>query len=171
MGNWIEDIHTQTKHTSYLSRKPREFSCIFFLAGVNFYRFNAKNWQFTVYFAVIAQKIDNFLCILSEFTRFFGVNFILQKFCSCKKMTNMRYGQLPNQIVFVLTIFLENGEIYHSDVLIYTDVILIWFQGALNNVPVVNNPGLNILLGALKGAKRNQFHQHTFTSTKRNCDR
>ena len=73
--------------------------------------------------------------------------------------------------VFVLTIFLENGEICHSDVLIYTDVILIWFQGALNNVPVVNNPGLNILLGALKGAKRNQFHQHTFNSTKRNCDR
>ena len=22
--------------------------CTFFLAGVNFYRFNAKNWQFTV---------------------------------------------------------------------------------------------------------------------------
>ena len=37
----------------------------FFLAGVNFYRFNAKNWQFTVYFAVITQKIDNLLCILS----------------------------------------------------------------------------------------------------------
>ena len=37
----------------------------FFLAGVNFYRFNAKNWQFTVYFAVITQKIGNFLCILS----------------------------------------------------------------------------------------------------------
>ena len=52
-------------HTSYLSRKPREFSWKFFLAGVNFYRFNAKNWQFTVYFAVITQKIGNFLCILS----------------------------------------------------------------------------------------------------------
>ena len=39
-------------------------SCKFFLAGVNFYRFNAKNWQFTVYFAVIMQKIGNFLCIL-----------------------------------------------------------------------------------------------------------
>ena len=37
----------------------------FFLAGVNFYRFNAKNWQFTVYFAIITQKIGNFLCILS----------------------------------------------------------------------------------------------------------
>ena len=56
---------SSTSHTSYLSREPREFSCNFFFAGVNFYRFNAKNWQFTVYFAVIAQKIGNFLCILS----------------------------------------------------------------------------------------------------------
>ena len=32
---------------------------------VNFYRFNAKNWQFTVYFAVITQKNGNLLCILS----------------------------------------------------------------------------------------------------------
>ena len=38
--------------------------CKFFLAGVIFYRFNAKNWQFTVYFAVITQKIGNLLCIL-----------------------------------------------------------------------------------------------------------
>ena len=52
-------------HTSYLSREPWEFSCKFFLSGVNFYRFNAKNWQFTVYFAVITQKIGNLLCILS----------------------------------------------------------------------------------------------------------
>ena len=52
-------------HTSYLSRTPRIFSCKFFLAGVIFYKFNAKNWQFTVYFAVITQKIGNFLCILS----------------------------------------------------------------------------------------------------------
>ena len=36
-----------------------------FLAGLNFYRFNAKNWQFTVYFAVITQKIGNLLCIFS----------------------------------------------------------------------------------------------------------
>ena len=27
--------------------------CKFFLAGVNFYRFNGKNWQFTVSFVVI----------------------------------------------------------------------------------------------------------------------
>ena len=52
-------------HTWYLSRTPRIYSCKFFLAGVNFYRFNAKNWQFSVYFAVITQKIGNFLCILS----------------------------------------------------------------------------------------------------------
>ena len=52
-------------HTWYLSRAPRACLCKFFLAGVNFYRFNAKNWQFTVYFAVTTQKIGNFLCILS----------------------------------------------------------------------------------------------------------
>ena len=37
----------------------------FFLAGVNFYRFNAKSWQFTMYFAIITQKNGNLLCILS----------------------------------------------------------------------------------------------------------
>ena len=52
-------------HTWYLSRSPRTCQCKLFLAGVNFYRFNAKNWQFIVYFAVITQKIGNFLCILS----------------------------------------------------------------------------------------------------------
>ena len=35
-------------HTSYLSREPREYPCKFFLAGVNFYRFNAKNGHFSV---------------------------------------------------------------------------------------------------------------------------
>ena len=52
-------------HTWYLSQSPRTCPCKFFLAGVNFYRFNAKNWQFTVYFAVITQKNGNLLCILS----------------------------------------------------------------------------------------------------------
>ena len=52
-------------HTSYLSRTPRIYSCKYFLAGVIFFRFNAKIWQFTVYFAVITQKIGNLLCILS----------------------------------------------------------------------------------------------------------
>ena len=32
----------------YLSRTPRIYSCKIFLAGVIFFRFNAKNWQFTV---------------------------------------------------------------------------------------------------------------------------
>ena len=32
-----------------------------------------------------------FLQIYREKLAFFGVNFILQKFCSCKKMTNIRY--------------------------------------------------------------------------------
>ena len=33
-------------HTSYLSREPRVYSCKFFLAGVNYYRFNAKKLAF-----------------------------------------------------------------------------------------------------------------------------
>ena len=53
------------KHTWYLSLAPWAYPCKFFLAGVNFYRFNANNLQFTVYFAVITQKIGNFLCVLS----------------------------------------------------------------------------------------------------------
>ena len=82
LGNWA-------LHTSYLSRAPHIYSCKFFLARVNFFffRFNAKIWQFTVYFAVMTLKIGNFVVIYA----FFGVNFILQKFCLCKKMTNMRY--------------------------------------------------------------------------------
>ena len=63
--NLINFAHGIDVHTWYLSRTPRTCSCKFFWAGVNFYRFNAKNWQFTVYFAVITQKIGNFLCILS----------------------------------------------------------------------------------------------------------
>ena len=66
-------------------------SCKFFLAGVNFYRFNAK--------------IGNLLCKLAIYSANFGANFIFQKFCLCKKMTNMRYGQcvllppLPNLLL------------------------------------------------------------------------
>merc|ERR1712016_289713 len=58
-------------HTSYLSRIPWIYPCKFFLAGVNFYRFSAKNWHF--------------LQILLGKVAFFGVNFILQKFCPCRK--------------------------------------------------------------------------------------
>ena len=54
--------------------------CKFFLAGVNFYRFNAKNWHFR---QILCEKVAFF----TDLTRmaFFGVNFILQKFCQCKK--------------------------------------------------------------------------------------
>ena len=45
-----EEKERELAHTSYLSRTPRIYSCKFFLAGVNFYRFNAK--------------IGNLLCIL-----------------------------------------------------------------------------------------------------------
>ena len=66
----VDFSHCQT-HTSYLSRTHGRCPCKFFLAGVNFYRFNAKNWHFRQ--------------ILHEKVAFFGVNFILQKFCLCKK--------------------------------------------------------------------------------------
>ena len=49
------------KHTWYWSRAPRACSCKFFLAGVNFYRFNAKNWRklafFSANFGVNWQKL------------------------------------------------------------------------------------------------------------------
>ena len=59
-------------HTSYLSRTPRTCPCKFFLAGVNFYRFNAKNWKFTVYFAVITQKLAIY-CVFCRNLRVFSV--------------------------------------------------------------------------------------------------
>ena len=43
--------------------------------------------------------------------RFFGVNFILQKFCPCKKMTNIRYG-------LFLIIVLNKLQMIHSKTLI-----------------------------------------------------
>ena len=56
-------------HTSYLSREPREYPCIFFLAGVNFYRFYAKNWHFrqilrekVTFFTDLTRKIGVFRC-------------------------------------------------------------------------------------------------------------
>ena len=80
----ISDI--SIAHTFYLSQTPQTCLCKKKLPGVNFYRFNAKNWhfrqilrekvaffyrfnaknwQFTVYFAIITQKNGNLLCILS----------------------------------------------------------------------------------------------------------
>ena len=67
--------------------------CKFFLAGVNFYRFNAKNWRklafFGANFGVNGQKLAKNWQKLA----FFGVNFILQKFCLCKK--NDKYEECP----------------------------------------------------------------------------
>ena len=47
-------------HTSYLSRTPQIYLCKFFLAGVNFYRFNAKNWHFR---QILREKVAFFLQI------------------------------------------------------------------------------------------------------------
>ena len=50
----------------HICHEPHEYIRVKkFWAGVNLFRFNAKIWQFTVYFAVITQKIGNLLCILS----------------------------------------------------------------------------------------------------------
>ena len=68
--------------------------CKFFWDGVNFYRFNAKNWQFTVYFAVITQKLAIF-CVFCRNLRVFSVKILFSKNFACvKKMTNMRYAQI-----------------------------------------------------------------------------
>ena len=66
----IAIVPDSSNHTSYLSRKPREFLCKFFLAGVNFCRFNAKNWHFrqilrekvAFFFTDLTQKIGVFRC-------------------------------------------------------------------------------------------------------------
>ena len=50
--------HTSLDHTSYLSRAYERGSCKFFLAGVNFYRFNAKNWHFR---QILREKVAFFL--------------------------------------------------------------------------------------------------------------
>ena len=47
-------------HTSYLSRTPQIYSCKFFLAGVNFYRFSAKNWHIQ---QILREKVAFFLQI------------------------------------------------------------------------------------------------------------
>ena len=57
---WKCFVCKSTKHTSYLSREPRVYSCKFFLAGVNFYRFNAKNWHFR---QILREKVAFFLQI------------------------------------------------------------------------------------------------------------
>ena len=69
---WMKNLFLFWQHTWYLSRSPRTCPCKFFLAGVNFYRFNAKNWQFTVYFAVITQKLAIY-CVFCRNLRVFSV--------------------------------------------------------------------------------------------------
>ena len=49
-----------------------------------------------VFFTDLTLKIRVFLQIQREKLAFFGVNFIFQKFCLCKKMTNIRYGVIMN---------------------------------------------------------------------------
>ena len=44
--NALHFLFIEDEHTWYLSRIPRIYPCKFFLAGVNFYRFNAKNLHF-----------------------------------------------------------------------------------------------------------------------------
>ena len=53
-------VYPHHEHTSYLSREPRVYPCKFFLAGVNFYRFNAKNWPF---WQILREKVAFFLQI------------------------------------------------------------------------------------------------------------
>ena len=77
-------------HTSYLSRIPRIYPCKFFLAGVNFYRFNAKNWHFG---QILREKVAFFFTDFTGKIGVFRLNFILQKICPCKKMTNIRYAE------------------------------------------------------------------------------
>ena len=46
LGCWQPFGLRNPHHTWYLLREPRVYPCKNFLAGVNFYRFNAKNWHF-----------------------------------------------------------------------------------------------------------------------------
>ena len=55
-------------HTSNLSRIPRVYPCKFFLVGVNFYRFNAKNWHFR---QILREKV----AFSTDFTWKIGVFF------------------------------------------------------------------------------------------------
>ena len=61
---WAESTYIENIGESVTELQKRadraDQSVLFFLTGANFYRFNAKNWQFTVYFAVITQKLWQF---------------------------------------------------------------------------------------------------------------
>ena len=62
-----------SSHTWYLSRIPRIYLCKFFLAGINFYRFNAKNWHFR---QILREKVAFFFTDLTWkigiFVRFYA---------------------------------------------------------------------------------------------------
>ena len=73
IGPKVWSLHWLVTHTWYLSWSPRTCPCKFFLAGVNFNRFNAKNWQFTVYFAVITQKKLAIYCVFCRSLCVFSV--------------------------------------------------------------------------------------------------
>ena len=60
----VADLLDRINIPDICHRHHRRCLCKKKLTSVNFYRFNAKNWQFTVYFAEITQKIGNLLCIL-----------------------------------------------------------------------------------------------------------
>ena len=61
---------SSNEHTSYLSQTRGRRPCKFFLAGVNFYRFDAKNWHFrqilrekvAFFFTDLTRKIGVFRC-------------------------------------------------------------------------------------------------------------
>ena len=55
--------HPILEHTSNLSRIPRIYPCKFFWAGVNFYRFNAKNWHFR---QILREKVAFFFTDLKR---------------------------------------------------------------------------------------------------------
>ena len=83
-GSWITGEYQLSLHTSYLSRTRGRRPCKFFLAGVNFYRFNAKNWHFR---QILREKVASF----TDLTRKIGV--FRCKFYS-PKMTNIRYASV-----------------------------------------------------------------------------
>ena len=63
---------------------------------------------------------------------FFGVNFILQKSCLCKKKTNIRYGGHPN-----LSNFLQNGTLCQA----WTSPSLQHFQQCCNSTYLQDHSG------------------------------
>ena len=106
---WWTFVEKKDIHTSYLSREPRVYPCKFFLASVNFYRFNVKSWHFR---QILREKVAFFF--FTDLTRkicVFGVNFILQKFCLCKKMTNIRYGLVKILNFILLEMLMFNWEV------------------------------------------------------------